>query len=365
VSAPLASQVLQAQEPAEAYFENLHSGFLAAGEATCLEERRLAVGPARVLLRFAGQELVPLLLPALAHLLTAESTPPTLTICVWDSASTGVAVPAFPWHPRDIRQRGEVAGYNDERFRTIYHGGVTDPTLGFNTLSMFDARTRTAIFWVKSAQKLPWTESAEPLRPVLHWGLTDDACQLLHAGAVCNEDGGVLLAGAGGSGKSTSSLACVEAGFKFVSDNYVLLTNGEAPVAHSLFCTAKVRPSGLRFHPRLRAMSPGLDPEGDEKFVFDLNLGLPERLARQAPIKALLLPRLSDSGRVAIRPASPTQGLLALAPSTIYQLPGSHGALLEPMSDLVKRVPTYSLDLGGPPDEVPGAIAELLRTELL
>jgi hypothetical protein len=189
-----------------------------------------------------------------------------------------------------------------------------------------------------------------------------DFCHLLHAGAVANSDGGVLLGGSGGSGKSTSTLACIEAGFKFVSDNYVLMTGGARPVAHSIFCTAKVRPEGIRFHPRIRGMVREVDPEGEEKYVLDLNRHMPQRLALNAPIDAVLLPRLSDSGRVAVRPTSPTQGLLALAPSTIYQLPSSRGVLLEPMSELVRRVPTYVLELGGPPDQVPPALAELLAS---
>ena len=103
-----------------------------------------------------------------------------------------------------------------------------------------------------------------------------------------------------------------------------------------------------------------LDRPGEEKYVLDLNCHIPERLALSAPIDAVLLPRLSDTGRVAVRPTSPTQGLMALAPSTIYQLPSSRGGSLVPMSELLRQVPTYVLELGGPPDQVPGAIAELL-----
>jgi hypothetical protein len=172
----------------------------------------------------------------------------------------------------------------------------------------------------------------------------------------------VLLAGRGGSGKSTSALACIDAGFKFVSDDYVLMTGGGRPVAHSIFCTAKVRPEGIRFHPRIREMVREVNLGCEEKYVLDLNLHMPERLALSAPIDAVLLPRLSDSGRVAVRPTSPTQGLLALAPSTIYQLPSSRAVSLGPMSELVRQAPTYVLELGGPPDQVPAAIAELLAS---
>ncbi len=341
----------------------LQERFLAAGEAAGDPvERDLAIGPARVRLRFAGDALARRMMPAMAHLETSVPGAPSLTLSLWDSASTGVDAPPFPWLPRDLRQRGEVAGYNDARFRTVYHGDVMDPTLGFNALSMYDAEERSGVFWVEGAERLPWPEVAEPLRPLLHWGLATPSRHLVHAGAVANEDGGVLIGGSGGSGKSTSAVACIEAGFRFVSDNYVLLEPGRRPVAYGIFCTAKLRPEGLRFHPWIRELAHKVDPADDAKYVLDLNRHLPQRLARSTPIHAVLLPRLTEGGGVALRPTSPTQALLALAPSTIYQLPSVRGVSLGPMSELVRSVPTYVLELGGPPADVPAAIAELLAS---
>jgi hypothetical protein len=236
-----------------------------------------------------------------------------------------------------------------------------DPTLGFHALSMYDARERAGVFWVEGPERVPWPELAEPLRPLLHWGLMDSSRHLVHAGAVANDDGGVLLGGSGGSGKSTSALACIEAGFRFVSDNYVLLTGSDRLVAHSVFCTAKVRPEGTRFHPWVRELVPEVDRGAGEKYVLDVHRHIPERLALSTSIDAVLLPRLSDNGSVLAREISPTQALLALAPSTIYQLPSSRNTSLGPMAQLVRRVPAYVLELGGPPGEVPGVIAELLR----
>lgn len=358
---PLAS--ISQQAPAGdglSYFQALHERFETAGDEAGLLEHHLAIGPVQVRLRFAGDGLAQRMLPAFAHLVASRPAAPDLTLSVWDSGSTGVDVPPFPWRPRDLRQRGEVAGYNDARVRTVYHGDVLDPTLGFHALSMYDVHRRSGIFWIESAERVPWPEAAEPLRPLLHWALMDSSRHLVHAGAVANGDGGVLLGGSGGSGKSTSAVACVEAGFGFVADNYVLMTGGDRLFAHSVFCTAKVRPEGVRFHPWVRALAQGVDDGTGEKYVLDLHRHMPERLTPTTSIDAVLLPRLSDGGRVIARPISPTQALLALAPSTIYQLPSSRDTSLGPMADLVRRVPAYVLELGGPPDQVPPVIAELL-----
>jgi hypothetical protein len=45
-------------------------------------------------------------------------------------------------------------------------------------------------------------------------------------------------------------------------------------------------------------------------------------------------------------PAGPAAGLAALAPSTIFQLPGSGRQSLRNIAELVQRVPCYSLRLG-------------------
>ncbi len=341
------------------YFDAFHAAFGAAGERAGIVERDIEIGPMGVALRFAGYELLPTMLPALAHRLAARVAEPQGTICVWDSASTGVEVPSFSWRPRDVRQRGEIVGFNDGRFRTIYHGDLLAADGGFDALSMYDADRNTAVFWVSSRERIHWYEPAEPLRPSLHWVLGGPGRHLAHAAAVGDEHGAVLLAGKGGSGKTTTTLACLAAGMRFVGDNYVLLTLEDTPRASSIYCNAKLTRETLALLPGLAPAVKTLDVEEGEKLIVDVFRHRPDQIASSLPVRALVVPTVIGRGETRLVPASPVEGLLALAPTTVYQLPGN-GAVLRAMAELVRAMPTYRLDLGSEVADGPRVIRRLL-----
>jgi hypothetical protein len=53
--------------------------------------------------------------------------------------------------------------------------------------------------------------------------------------------------------------------------------------------------------------------------------------------------------------------LAALAPSTLFQLPGASTAAIKTMAVLAHRVPGYVLELGKDIEKIPEAILGLLR----
>ena len=93
---------------------------------------------------------------------------------------------------------------------------------------------------------LPYWETAAPFRILFHWWSQSFGGQISHAAAVGRDGKGVLLAGRGGSGKSTTAICCVDAGMEYVGDDYVLLTRTPTPTAHSLYNSAKIHTAFLR-----------------------------------------------------------------------------------------------------------------------
>jgi HprK-related kinase B len=80
---------------------------------------------------------------------------------------------------------------------------------------------------------------------------------LLHASAVSWQGGAVVLAGPPGAGKSTAALHCVEAGFRFLSNDRVLakaLPEGVEVLGYPK--QPRVNPGTLLGHPRLSALLP-------------------------------------------------------------------------------------------------------------
>ena len=84
------------------------------------------------------------------------------------------------------------------------------------------------------------------MRTLFHWLMELYGRQLIHAAAVGTDIGGALIVGKGGVGKSTTSLASLAAGLRFVGDDYVIVGFDPHPTAWSLYCTAKVSPRTKR-----------------------------------------------------------------------------------------------------------------------
>ena len=305
---------------------------------------------------FASGLLLDRLTPALAHCeRPASDEPCDATLLAWDTASSSISPPKPPWGNDDYRGKGRIEGYNRDGIHTAFH-------VGPNVLSMYDEESKTGIFWTPDGSTLPDYHNGSPFLIVLQWWAESEGLSLIHAGAVGTNDGGVLLAGAGGSGKSTTALSCLAAGFRYVSDDYCLLESLVGDRAHTLFCTGKLDSFSMRLLPEFESMSGAQAREIDEKTVIFLHQNRPKDLAMSLPIKAILLPRLSEDGTSSIRPSPPAKALHALAPSTIFQLTGAGKPAFVEMASLVRRLPCYHLGLGRDMREVPPLVASIIES---
>lgn len=306
-----------------------------------------------VCLSFAGPALLPHVTPALEHLSSEPVSKPAITVYLWDSASTRTKMPPAPWSREDHLPRGEIRGYSDETIQTAFH-------MGSNVLSLFDSNLRVALYWTPDAREVPYYEAGAPIRIILHWSMAGLDRQLVHAGAVGTSAGAVLLAGKGGSGKSATALACVSAGLLYAGDDYVLLSGGPTPHVHSLYNSAKLDADFLQGLPHLLPKVSNSGKLDTEKAIIFLNDYYPERLAPSLPVRAVLVPRITGRPETKLRRSSTAEGLRALAPSSIFQLPGARAEAFGSIIDVVKRLPSYFLDLGTDIPRVHEAILGLL-----
>ena len=337
------------------FFAAAHESWDRARTARGAEDRDYRIGGYRVRLRFAGPALVPRMTPALGHLEVPAGEPADLTVHLWDTASTGTPMPPPPWRDEDHGVRGEIRGYCSDRFRTVF-------SLGDHAFRMIDRTSNQALFWIADADRVPYYESGAPLRVVLHWWMAGRGRQLAHAAAVGSGHGGVLLAGRGGSGKSTSALACLLAGMRYAGDDYVLVAPGREPFAHSLYSTAKLDREQVTRFPALGPMVDNAHRLSSEKALVFLARHRPEALSAGFPLRAILLPRITGRPDTRIRPASRAASLAALAPTTVFQLPG-HGTIsFDALSDIARSLPAHWLDLGTDLETIPPAIEALLAS---
>jgi hypothetical protein len=226
---------------------------------------------------------------------------------------------------------------------------------------MIDLQKGLALYWVHEARSLPYYEIGSPLRTILHWWADRDPYQFVHAGAVGTRDGGVLLAGKGGMGKSTTALACLDAGMLYASDDYCMVRAGSDPRVYSVYNTAKLRGDlDVERFPRLAPLVSNKTRLESDKALLFLNQHFPERVCRDLSLKAILMPRVTGRKGEGLRPAGRAEVLLALAPSTLFQLPGAGADCMRTISRIVVSVPGYHLEVGSDLGAIPGVIEELL-----
>lgn len=344
---------------ASTYFDQFLARITAAGRRIGFVEQDYRIAGRSVRLRCAGPSLVTPLTRAFAHLVSASADEPALTVYVSDGGA--VDPPPSPWDlPRHtaLTGSGEEASplvhVSDQRVDGLLH-------LDGASLGMIDRRSRVAVVWTASPGRVPPYDRAAPLRAILDWWGRDHGWHVVHAGAVGTEQGGVLLVGKSGSGKSTAVLACLGSGLAYAGDDGVAVGETPMPVVHSLYCTAKIDPGHLRrVLPHLAALLESSEASYRNKRMFFLDGHHAGRLSPGFPLRAVLVPRVTGAVRSTTRLVSPAAALLALAPSTIFQLPGARQERLRHMADVLRRVPAHVLELGSDLSTVAPAIRAVL-----
>jgi hypothetical protein len=331
----------------------LRAAFREAEARAPAEERPFRIGGHQVLLRFAGPDVLQAVAPAFAHLAAPVAQEPELMVDIWDSASTGAAPPERPGVDPESAA-GAFYFFEDPPLRGVFQPGM-------EALSAVDLRANRAWYWVADPGALPYWERAAPIRQILHWWMATRGHQQVHGGAVGTPDGGVLLVGKGGSGKSTFALASLVSELQYAGDDYTMVSIRPRPWVHSLFNSGKVDPENLWRVPHLEPAVSNAEHLATEKAVVFVAQHFPDRLIDGFPLRAIVLPTITGASRTRAAPTSRAAALTALAPSTVFQLHTAGGHALRYMARLVQEVPAYVLELGSDVSETPEVILALLH----
>jgi hypothetical protein len=184
-------------------------------------------------------------------------------------------------------------------------------------------------------QQDPWILS-------LAWLLRERDRYALHASAVVQGDRALLIAGASGSGKSSTALSLIYAGWSWLADDLVLYEPGAEPRLHGLA-------RGFAFHTALAQRLPGLAGEPiDNKQFADIDRLFPDRRAECGHAVALLFPRVTDGPTSHLERLSSLDALGELLPACGgIMVGGATGrAQVAALRDLVATVPGYRLHAG-------------------
>lgn len=336
----MAADLVAATEQEQAqFFARVHAGYQAACERTGEVVRDFRLAGTLVRLRFAGEVLIPAIVPGLAYPVSACSADARCEICLWDSDSSGIQLmpPPRPW--KDFTERGNIWGFDSCRYRSAYQWGE-------GSVNVMDREAKLAVFWVPTHKHLPAWTMASPLRGILHWWMELNGGQLVHAAAVGAGDRGVLIPGPGGSGKSSTSLACLLAGMDFIADDYLAVMLDPEPRVHRLYTTAKLDLSSLGLYPDIASRCRRVHQPGFDKVVLFLEEAYGERLRESLPLKLVLNPRISRVTETTLGPTEPLAIERALASETLAHLPHAGARTVAFLNRISQEIPGAALNLG-------------------
>jgi hypothetical protein len=215
---------------------------------------------------------------------------------------------------------------------------------------VFDREQNLAVTWTASADLLPDWEDSFPLRTILHWMSAGQTCCLAHAAVVEQSGRAVLLAGRGGSGKSTTTVAALLSGMRTCGDDFVMVDPaGPGAIAYTLYDTVKLDEASLQRFGEFRSNVANPERAADQKARVHLSDLMPDRLLESAPLIAALQPVITGDALPSLRKVDPGVVLRALAPTTLFLLRGEETILADKLAKLVRALPTWQLRLSRDP----------------
>jgi hypothetical protein len=326
---------------------------LAAARAGETVERTYLIGGQELRLRFAGRTLLERLTPSIEHLASDDAGRRAHVVEIWDGA--GERTPPAPPGAEELPPAGIATSVGDGR-RAIYQVGV-------RTLSVVDTTLDRSWYWAADAATLPEWECSTPIRHILHLWLASRGVQFVHAGAVGRPEGGCLIVGKSGSGKSTSTLSTLGTDLLYAGDDYVGVSlSGDGPYVHSIYGCGKLETSHVERLPELRVNArrerPGVLQARRDKTIFYVRETYPEQVTTGFPLKAIVVPRIVPGEMTALTEIPLTTTLRSLVPSTMFEIHAAGQTALTMLTRIARSVPSYELRLGADIDAIPGFLGQ-------
>jgi hypothetical protein len=325
----------------------LHGAWDGQSEAAVFHYR---LGPYTLRLVFADAGWAETLTVSFRHLAVAPVARPDFTVRLWDSAGARRPLPRLDWN---LIQSRLYRGFSAPPYYLHYFETIA-------ALSAIDASAGVAYYIARDKNALPWWVDASPLQVVLNVFLRERGLQLTHTAAVGDARGAVLLCGKGGSGKSTTALACLRAGLDYIGEDYCLLEPGETPRVYSVYQSAKWEKNTRALYPEYEGFIRNAAAARTEKALVYYEDAFPGRIRTQAPVRALVSLTVGADRRPVLRTQTRERAIKDLLMSTSLQLPFYEARTAATLKEFVGRVPAHHLTLGRDLNANAAAIGELL-----
>jgi hypothetical protein len=322
-----------------------------------IEIRQLSVAGIKIECRFAGDTLIPFVIPALEHLIEDSSeTELTYKIDIWDSESTHVGFPSSPCGIDDILVRGELDGFCSERFEAAFFTHA-------RMLTLIDHDTKHGIVCLVSCSNIPAFEIACPLRGILSWILRRNETAMIHAASVGTPDGFVLIGGNSGAGKSSTALRSLAGGLFYMGDDICAISNkNKIPTVYGVYSSGKLLSADLKHFPTLKSSVHSHYEEFYEKEVYYFNNRFNKQLLKSGEIKAVIIPHQDSMLEIGFEKISYANVLSIICASTKNLLPKAGHEIFHILSSILHQTPCYRFNLGNNPKLISNSLTEFISS---
>lgn len=298
-----------------------------------------------------------LFLPALDHLVVEETCQDAeLTIWYAEEKDLPRKLNAPPWEGFNGQ------GYNDSIDQD-------DVQIFFQPwqkqIFLYSKSKKTGIYWVRNSEDVPWWECTFSFRIIFHMWTHDLPAQLIHAGAMAKNGKGVLITGKSGSGKSTSCLNLLRAGYDYLGDDYVWVEISDCVTVFALYHSAKIEPDNL--DERFSDWKPFIRNKVDylqQKAVFDIRDLYPKAAISSAVLDGILLPTVFDQEHTTFQKTNPINALMAMAPTTLHHLPHNRDNSYKKMIAISSKLKCYNWNLGRETNQFITSFDDFLKNEI-
>ena len=212
---------------------------------------------------------------------------------------------------------------------------------------IFDRANKKILIWVPDYESFPFWAKATPFRIPFSWIAAEQNGEMIHCAAIEISGEGILLAGDGGRGKSTTALNAALHGCKILGEDFILYMNNRI---YAVYLKAKAHHGEHLLH----LISKGLKcpPEiVGQKTIIPL-FNQPFEMVFEFKASSLYFPRVFPDDEInEIASISKAMALREFAAPSFIGLQGIGSESLLTHSKLVRSVGTWSLPLTGKLDD--------------
>lgn len=251
-----------------------------------------------------------------------------------------------PWTEADLDHHGRAIGLGGTRWRMMLSEQGRD-------IRVFDRVSMTGLHITVGPVK--WWEYGAPLLPFLYWSAAANGAVMAHAGTIGTGDAMGIVAGASGTGKTTTVLLGLRAGLASCGDDFVYLEpSADGARVQLVYRTVKTIPgSSILPQDALRT-----DWSGNKDVHW---LPVHDRPAAATSGGLLARATLTTAWHLSERPmprmATPMDLLVNLLPSTMFRVPGDEAHVAAVLRRIAASLAIVELPRDG---DFP-ALANLLR----